>query len=79
MNVSGLAISLRDIVIIQVILLYWNSIPQSVFEILARNCDKEIEELERDVNRPLYLPPHKAVEYGLIDKVGKRILHRRQD
>mmetsp|Transcript_44446 Transcript_44446/g.74137 ORF Transcript_44446/g.74137 Transcript_44446/m.74137 type:complete len:277 (-) Transcript_44446:362-1192(-) len=40
-----------------------------MFEILARNCDKEVEDLERDVNRPLYLPPQQAVEYGLIDKV----------
>uniref|UniRef100_A0A7S0MTB3 ATP-dependent Clp protease proteolytic subunit n=1 Tax=Pyramimonas obovata TaxID=1411642 RepID=A0A7S0MTB3_9CHLO len=42
---------------------------RQTFEILARNCDKEIEDLERDVNRPLYLPPYQAVEYGLIDKV----------
>jgi ATP-dependent Clp protease protease subunit len=38
-------------------------------EILAANTGHEIEKIEKDINRPYYLAPHDAVEYGLIDKV----------
>jgi ATP-dependent Clp protease protease subunit len=38
-------------------------------EILAKNCDKTVEEMEADIARPRYFTPYQAVEYGLIDKV----------
>jgi ATP-dependent protease ClpP protease subunit len=38
-------------------------------EILAANTGHEIQKIEKDINRPYYLAPHDAVEYGLIDKV----------
>jgi len=40
-----------------------------MMEILAANTGHEIEKIEKDINRPYYLAPHDAVEYGLIDKV----------
>jgi len=42
---------------------------KQMMEILAENTGHPIEKLEKDINRPLYLPPHDAVEYGIIDKV----------
>jgi ATP-dependent Clp protease protease subunit len=38
-------------------------------EILAANTGHDIEKLEKDINRPFYLSPQDAVDYGLIDKV----------
>ena len=37
--------------------------------ILANHCEKTAEEIVRDTDRPLYMSPQKAVEYGLIDKI----------
>ncbi|KGG18010.1 ATP-dependent Clp protease proteolytic subunit [Prochlorococcus sp. MIT 0602] len=37
--------------------------------ILASNTGKSIEQLDKDSQRPNYLNPQEAVEYGLIDKV----------
>lgn len=36
---------------------------------LGRCIDKDPEEIEEDLNRPLYLSPYEAVKYGAIDKV----------
>lgn len=38
-------------------------------EILAKNCDKPIEELERDTDRDNYLSAEDAKNYGLIDEI----------
>lgn len=40
-----------------------------MMEILSSNTGHEIEKLELDLNRPMYLDPQGAVEYGLIDRV----------
>ena len=37
--------------------------------ILAENCGKPIEEIERDTDRDNFMSAQQAVEYGLIDKV----------
>ena len=42
-------------------------------EILAKSTGKGRKVIEQDINRPLYLAPVDAVDYGLIDKV-KRLL-----
>eukprot|EP00854_Cymbomonas_tetramitiformis_P003880 gene3880-4841_t len=36
-------------------------------EILSRNTGHEVEKIEKDINRPLYLSPQEAVDYKLID------------
>jgi len=38
-------------------------------EMMARACNKPVEEIARDCSRTKYLTPQEAVEYGLIDKV----------
>jgi len=38
-------------------------------EILAANCGKPVEEVERDTERDNFLTAEDAVKYGLIDKV----------
>lgn len=43
-------------------------------ELLAKNCGKTVEELERDTERDNFLTAEEALNYGLIDKViEKRI------
>ncbi len=41
----------------------------SLNEIMAENCGKTAEELERDTERDNFMSSKEAVEYGLIDKV----------
>lgn len=38
-------------------------------EILAKNCDRPIEELEKDTDRDNYLSAEDAKNYGLIDEI----------
>ncbi len=38
-------------------------------EILAKNCEKDIEAIARDTERDFFMSSADAVEYGLIDKV----------
>ncbi len=38
-------------------------------EIMAKNCGKSPEELERDTERDNFMSSQEALEYGLIDKV----------
>ncbi|MDN3504373.1 MAG: ATP-dependent Clp protease proteolytic subunit [Rhabdochlamydiaceae bacterium] len=38
-------------------------------EIIAKHCDKSIEEIVKDSERDFYMSPDEAVKYGLIDKV----------
>ena len=38
-------------------------------EIYAKNCDKTVEELERDTDRDNIMTAEEALKYGLIDKV----------
>jgi len=42
---------------------------RQMVELLAKSCEKEVEEIERDIARPKYFTPYQAVEYGLIDRV----------
>ncbi len=41
----------------------------SLNEIMAKNCGKTAEELERDTERDNFMSSAEAVEYGLIDQV----------
>ena len=41
--------------------------------ILAKQCNKTIEEIKRDTERDNYMSAKEAMEYGLIDKVLTRI------
>jgi len=38
-------------------------------EIMAENCGKTPEELERDTERDNFMSAQEALEYGLIDKI----------
>ena len=38
-------------------------------EILAANCNKPLEEIEKDTDRNNWMTAQEAVEYGLVDKV----------
>jgi ATP-dependent Clp protease protease subunit len=42
---------------------------QKLNNILAENCNKPLEQIERDTDRDNYLTAQQALEYGLIDKV----------
>lgn len=42
---------------------------EQMLEILAKSTGKDRKVIEQDINRPLYLAPVDAVDYGLIDKV----------
>ena len=37
--------------------------------LISEECDKPIEEVEKDTNRDFWLTPSEAVEYGLISKI----------
>jgi ATP-dependent Clp protease protease subunit len=40
-------------------------------QILANNCNKDIEIIEKDTDRDFFMSSEEAMEYGLIDKVLK--------
>jgi ATP-dependent Clp protease protease subunit len=40
-------------------------------QILAKNCNKDIEIIEKDTDRDFFMSSEEAMEYGLIDKVLK--------
>ncbi|MBR1866506.1 MAG: ATP-dependent Clp protease proteolytic subunit, partial [Lachnospiraceae bacterium] len=42
---------------------------RKINEILARECGRPVEELERDTDRDNWLSAQEALEYGLIDSV----------
>jgi ATP-dependent Clp protease protease subunit len=42
---------------------------QSMLDILAKTTGQAPEKLAKDTDRMLYMTPHQAVEYGLIDRV----------
>jgi len=42
---------------------------QSMLDILAKTTGQSPEKLAKDTDRMLYMTPHQAVEYGLIDRV----------
>jgi len=42
---------------------------QSMLDILAKTTGQSPEKLAKDTDRTLYMTPHQAVEYGLIDRV----------
>ena len=43
---------------------------RQTLDILSKGIGKDIEEIEKDINRPKYFNPWEAVEYGLIDQAG---------
>jgi len=47
---------------------------QRLNEILAQNCGKPIELLEKDVERDYFMTAQEALEYGIIDKVYEKRL-----
>lgn len=38
-------------------------------EILSENCDRDLDEIEKDTDRDYWLKATDAVEYGIVDKV----------
>ncbi|MBU3827112.1 MAG: ATP-dependent Clp endopeptidase proteolytic subunit ClpP [Candidatus Anaerobiospirillum merdipullorum] len=44
-------------------------IKHTLTEILAQNCKRPLEDLERDCDRDNFMSAQEALEYGLIDKV----------
>lgn len=42
-------------------------------EILARNTGQKLSKIEKDVDRDFWMSSDEAVEYGLVDKVVKKI------
>ena len=38
-------------------------------EILARHCNKTVEEVKKDTDRDYFLSAQQALEYGLVDQV----------
>ena len=50
------------------------NIRRKLNEILAKNCEKTVEEVEKDTERDNFLTAEEALKYGIIDKViEKRI------
>jgi len=43
-------------------------------EILAKNCGKPVEEVERDTERDNFMTAEEAVKYGIVDKVLEKRL-----
>lgn len=45
---------------------------QNMIEILAYNCDKPEDEMERDMDRDNFMTAKQALDYGLIDKILRK-------
>ena len=45
------------------------SITRRYAEIIARHSSRDVEQVERDIDRDRFLGPEEAVEYGLADSV----------
>lgn len=48
---------------------YLSSMRGILVEILSKQTQKSVEQIEADIRHPKYFSPSEAVEYGLIDKV----------
>lgn len=46
--------------------------------ILAKNCEKSIQEIERDTNRDNFMRANEALRYGLIDKIMETRIQREE-
>ncbi len=44
-------------------------IKKQLNKILSENTGKDIDQIEKDVQRDFFLAPEEAIEYGLIDKI----------
>jgi len=42
---------------------------KSMLKILAETTGQTAEKIDKDIQRPLYLTAHAAVEYGIVDKI----------
>ena len=49
-----------------------NRIKKQINSILAKNCNKPLEVIEKDTQRDYFLSPEEALEYGLIDKILRK-------
>jgi ATP-dependent Clp protease protease subunit len=49
-------------------------IKRKLNEILAANCGKPVEEVEKDTDRDNFMTADEALKYGLIDKVIEKRL-----
>ena len=47
----------------------WNDLNESLLELLAGYCNKNIEEVREDTSRDFWLNSKQALEYGIVDKV----------
>jgi len=45
---------------------------QTIYRILAKHSSSDLEKIEKDCDRNLWLDPTEAMEYGLVDKVLER-------
>ena len=46
---------------------------ETMVRIYARHCGRQIEEVERDVERDFFMTPEQARDYGLIDAIVDRM------
>ena len=46
---------------------------ETMVRIYARHCGRQIEEIERDVERDFFMTPEQARDYGLIDSIVDRM------
>jgi ATP-dependent Clp protease, protease subunit len=46
---------------------------ETMVRIYAKHCGREIEEIERDVERDFFMTPEQARDYGLIDAIVDRM------
>ena len=51
----------------------WEKTNKLLFELLGEYCDKDVQTIEKDAARDLWLSANEALEYGIIDEViGKK-------
>ena len=50
------------------------SLRQRMAEILSEHCDKDVEQVHKDIDRDYYMTAAEAKEYGLVDEI---IVNRR--
>jgi ATP-dependent Clp protease protease subunit len=45
---------------------------ETMIRIYAKHCGREVEEIERDVERDFFMTPEQARDYGLLDLIVDR-------
>ena len=46
---------------------------ETMVRIYAKHCGRQVEEIERDVERDFFMTPEQARDYGLIDSIVDRM------